>query len=116
MKPQLQPFSFGSVPLNTGSVVILPCTLAAADRPVTLQWFLNGKEIPDYLGIKVTELGDTSSILSIGSVTAQHAGEYSCIAKNEAGMDKHSSVLVVNGILFVSVHSCIIFFNIYFFL
>lgn len=99
VKPQLQPFTFGSGPLNTGTVVTLPCTLAAGDRPVTLQWLFNGQEINPFLGVKVTELGDASSILSIVSINEKHAGEYSCIAKNEAGMDRHSSTLSVNGIL-----------------
>lgn len=107
MLPQLQPFTFGRGPLNTGTVVMLPCTLAAGDRPVILQWLFDGQEIPSYLGLKVTELGDASSILSIGSINAKHAGRYTCIAKNEAGMDMHSSVLVVNGTKFVSILSCI---------
>lgn len=106
VKPQLQPFSFGSGPLNTGTVVTLPCTLAAGDRPVTLQWLFNGQEVNPSLGVKVMDIGDASSILSIISINEKLAGEYSCVAKNVAGMEKHSSVLVVNGIFPKIINVC----------
>lgn len=37
------------------------------------------------------------SVLAIDSVTAKHAGEYTCTASNRAGATSHSAHLAVNG-------------------
>lgn len=83
--------------MNTGKFVNLVCSIAEGDRPVTLQWLLNGMEITHDLGVNIVELNEGSSLLSIKYVSEKHAGNYSCIAKNLAGMDLYSSTLVVNG-------------------
>lgn len=35
--------------------------------------------------------------LSIDSVTAEHAGQYTCFAENQAGASEYSTYLHVNG-------------------
>ena len=37
------------------------------------------------------------SVMSIESVAARHAGEYTCVATNGAGTISQSAMLVVNG-------------------
>lgn len=52
----------------------------------------------DEIGIKIVQISDGSTLLSINSVEARHAGTYTCVAKNEAGKETYTSNLVVNGI------------------
>jgi len=41
--------------------------------------------------------GKRNSVLSIDSVQARHAGNYSCRAKNHAAAVNYTTVLIVNG-------------------
>jgi Immunoglobulin domain len=79
-------------------VVTVPCGVTEGDRPVLLAWSFNGAPILPHMGVNVVSLGERSSILSIGAVTASHAGNYSCSATNEAGFDAFSATLVVKGV------------------
>lgn len=76
----------------------MPCGVTEGDRPVLLAWSFNGAPILPHMGVNVVSLGERSSILSIGAVTASHAGNYSCSATNEAGFDAFSATLVVKGV------------------
>lgn len=58
----------------------------------------NGTAIsPDREDVTVLKSGKRSKQLSIESVKAGHAGEYSCVVSNSAGATQHSAVLDVNG-------------------
>lgn len=97
VRPVLLPFSFGDRPLNPDQVVTVPCGVIEGDRPITLRWTFNGREVSPRMGMSVLALGERSSILSISAVAASHAGNYSCTAENAAGTDTHIAVLVVKG-------------------
>lgn len=98
VRPRILPFSFGERPLNPDQVVTVPCGVTEGDRPILLAWTFNGAPILPHMGVNVVSLGERSSILSIGAVTASHAGNYSCSATNEAGFDAFSATLVVKGL------------------
>lgn len=75
------------------------CSIVKGDNPIKLQWTLNHEPItakthPD---ITISKNGKRVSLLVIDSVSAHHAGEYSCIAKNQAGIANRSAILEVNG-------------------
>lgn len=97
VRPVLLPFSFGDRPMNPGQIITVPCGVIEGDRPITLHWMFNGNPITPRMGVTVVNLGERSVILSISSVQASHAGNYTCTAKNFAGIDHRSAELVVKG-------------------
>lgn len=48
-------------------------------------------------GVQTTKFGAKSSILMIESVTSEHSGNYTCTARNSAGVANYTAELVVNG-------------------
>lgn len=65
--------------------------------PVYITWTLNGRNINEFEGIDGGNRKSRTSHLTIESVQAHHSGEYTCFAKNSAGIDHYSTFLNVNG-------------------
>lgn len=63
-----------------------------------VEWTLNGLSIPNYLEVSMPNIGKRIHVLSIDSVKADHAGNYSCIATNQAGTAEFTAPLVVIGL------------------
>lgn len=62
-----------------------------------IAWAFNGEIItPERSEFTVTK-SKRVSLITIDSVTAKHAGEYTCTASNRAGATSHSAHLAVNG-------------------
>lgn len=79
-------------------MVSATCSIVKGDFPVTIVWKFNGKAISSSdSDIIVTKINRHMSALSIESVAARHAGEYTCVATNRAGDVSHSTTLAVNG-------------------
>ncbi|XP_029035605.1 Down syndrome cell adhesion molecule-like protein Dscam2 isoform X35 [Osmia bicornis bicornis] len=104
--PQLAPFTFGEEAANAGEMATVQCAVIKGDLPVKIVWSLNGRHIDvgrvsgdhgyDIPDIVVSRSSKRISTLTIDSVAARHAGEYSCTAINAAGSARHTSVLSVN--------------------
>lgn len=75
----------------------LTCTVSKGDIPIKIFWILNGKDVNSYEGISVIRTNKRISQLSIDSASAEHSGEYVCVAENSAGKTSHSAALHVNG-------------------
>lgn len=76
----------------------MSCILSFGDLPVELYWLFNGDLIlNDREDITILKSGKRISVLSIESVRANHAGNYSCLAKNNAGDSEYSTELLVIG-------------------
>ena len=100
MAPQVGQFSFGEDPLNAGDTASLTCIVAKGDFPLDIVWMFNNEVIdPTKHDIIVSETGKRTKQLTIDSVGARHAGEYTCVASNIAGSTTRSAVLAVNGII-----------------
>lgn len=95
--PRLLPFAFGDEPSYLGDSTSVQCTLSSGDLPVTFSWHLNEQPIETYSGINVVAVGKKTSLLSIDSLSEEHAGNYTCLAQNKAGSASHMAQLVVKG-------------------
>lgn len=90
-------FSFGDEALSYGDTISIACTVSGGDLPITVEWSLNGSPLEPYLEIQTEKRGKRINNLVIDLVSAKHAGNYTCLAKNAAGIAEHTSELVVNG-------------------
>ena len=75
----------------------MSCTVNKGDLPVDIYWTKNGGRLYTNDGLMVTRPSQRLSVLSIESVRARHAGNYTCVATNNAGVTIQSSLLAVNG-------------------
>ncbi|XP_035731503.1 Down syndrome cell adhesion molecule-like protein Dscam2 isoform X30 [Vespa mandarinia] len=97
VSPEIAPFDIAEKPANWGDSISVVCAIVKGDVPIEISWALNGEPIgPDRSDINILATTRKNSILSIESVAARHAGEYTCSASNKAGGTSHSSTLVVN--------------------
>lgn len=95
--PQIVPFDFGEESINEMDMVSASCTVNKGDVPVDVSWLKNGGRVYTNDGIVVAKMSQRMSVLSIESVRARHAGNYTCVATNNAGVTKHWAILRVNG-------------------
>ncbi|KRF98095.1 uncharacterized protein Dwil_GK22019, isoform BF [Drosophila willistoni] len=94
--PKLAPFDFGEAPANFEDSVSVNCLVSSGDLPIDIEWLFNGEPINFASGIAVLRGGKRTSVLTIDSVHAGHAGNYSCKAKNKASSSQYSAALIVN--------------------
>lgn len=83
--------------MSYGDVVSIQCTISGGDLPVDVEWKLNGSPLESYLEIQTEKRGKRINNLVIDLVSAKHAGNYTCLAKNTAGIAEYTSELIVNG-------------------
>lgn len=95
--PKIVPFTFGNEVSNEGDFVQVTCNVRRGDEPLTVSWSLKGDVISSEPTITTSMIGTRTSILMIGSVGYRHSGQYTCTAKNAAGVDSFTTDLKVNG-------------------
>ncbi|XP_076265906.1 Down syndrome cell adhesion molecule 1 isoform X36 [Rhynchophorus ferrugineus] len=94
--PQINPFDFGDEPVNYGDSTSIICSINKGDLPVKFSWLHNNISI-DYIdGIVSTAVGKKANTITIDPIQGQHAGTYTCLAENKAGLVEYSSDLHVN--------------------
>jgi hypothetical protein len=91
------PFTFGTEASNEGDFVQVTCNVKRGDEPLTVSWSLKGDVISSEPSITTSMIGTRTSILMITSVGYRHSGQYTCTAKNAAGVDHFTTELKVNG-------------------
>lgn len=83
------------------------CSVNKGDLPIKIWWTLSESEhdYPRNLstndGVVIAQTGNKLSVLNIESVNGRHRGNYSCHAKNKAGIVHHSAYLAINGDHFI---------------
>lgn len=60
----------------------------------------------ELFGISTVKLGKRTYALTIDSVSGKHAGNYTCEASNEAGVERYSASLIVNGMHYAHCTVC----------
>lgn len=95
--PKITPFSFGDEPINFEEPVSVTCTISGGDLPINVIWTHNRAPIEPYMGILTEKRGKRIYTMMIESVKAKHAGNYTCLAENAAGIVEHTSELIVDG-------------------
>lgn len=99
--PKLAPFAFSDEPLNFGEPASVQCTVLGGDSPLSIKWAFDGEPISHELGVTITRITKHIHVLAIEAVNADHSGNYTCIAQNNAGTITYTTQLIVNG-LFLS--------------
>lgn len=95
--PKIQPFQFGEEPAFVGETATVQCSISLGDMPVVFSWLLNNRPVTDFSEINVGSFGKKTSVLNIDFVSENHAGNYTCLAKNKAGVAAFTTVLIVKG-------------------
>lgn len=62
-----------------------------------IEWTFNNKSVNSVPEIRINTNDRRSSVLTIESVDAKHAGVFNCTATNAAGVASHISELIVRG-------------------
>ncbi|CAB1328711.1 unnamed protein product [Coregonus sp. 'balchen'] len=78
-----------------GSEISMQCTLKGS-LPMTVSWLKDDHEVKDGEHAQMS-FEDRTALLRILNIQTKHAGKYTCQAKNEAGSQKCSALLVVKG-------------------
>jgi hypothetical protein len=94
--PKLKQFNTDEEPLYYEESFQLFCSVIHGDSPFTFEWLFQNKSIDDFFDIKV-ENSKKKSGLTIDSVLAKHAGDYTCKVLNKAGFSTFTTTLVVKG-------------------
>lgn len=85
-------------PVSSGESITVSCSVLKGDLPIEISWALNGETIRrSRSDINIVATSRKNSILTIESVAAIHAGEYTCSASNIAGATSQTATLAVNG-------------------
>ncbi len=95
--PRIIPFDVGDEAITSGQPVAVQCAVSEGDLPIKFRWSFHGKELSSQMGISTVRLNSRMSLLSIDSIAAGHAGDYTCTAQNSAGQANHTAVLLVQG-------------------
>lgn len=75
---------WGRIP-NFGEPASVQCTILGGDLPISITWLLNNNSIENLYDISKSKIGQRINVLSIESVTGDHSGTYTWLAKNIAG-------------------------------
>lgn len=98
-EPVITPFFFNqNVQENQRSSVL--CTISSGELPVTISWLKDGQLLTPTLALEkkiIIKPDVDQSTLKFNPVRLDHAGNYTCVARNSAGIQAHSSQLVVHG-------------------
>ncbi|XP_015039106.2 Down syndrome cell adhesion molecule-like protein Dscam2 isoform X49 [Drosophila pseudoobscura] len=93
--PRIIPFAFEEGPAQVGQYLTLHCSVPGGDLPMQIDWTLDGQAMPEDLGISTARVGRRGSVLTIEAVEASHAGNFTCHARNSAGLQQYTAPLNV---------------------
>lgn len=101
--PQISAFTFGEEELNLDETVGAVCIITKGDLPIDIWWSIHDeyqnadRNLTTNDGVLITKTGPKVSMLNIDAVKARHRGNYTCFARNKAGIAQHSAYLAITG-------------------
>nr|CAD7591924.1 unnamed protein product [Timema genevievae] len=81
--PKLSPFNSDRTQ-HVGERASLTCSVTKGDLPLTITWLKDGRALDPAQRISVSQVDQFNSILLIESLSPDHNGNYSCVARNLA--------------------------------
>lgn len=98
IRPKILPIPPMTNLLAEGMRAAISCQIVEGDLPVMFTWTKDGDGVNNGLGVGTATRNhdEYSSSLIIDRITAEHAGNYTCIATNLAGEEKFTVPLTVN--------------------
>ncbi|KAK2583617.1 hypothetical protein KPH14_009555 [Odynerus spinipes] len=93
--PKISPFT-ADRDLHLGERTTLTCSVTRGDLPLTISWLKDGRSMGPSERVTVTNVDQYNSILMIESLSPDHNGNYSCVARNLAAEVSHTQRLVVH--------------------
>ena len=96
--PRIQPIVFRE-DLVVGMGVRQTCFVVQGDPPLLVSWFKDGDSLENTAddSVRVTRIDPVTSMLAISELSAAHAGNYTCVAKNDVAAVAVTAPLVVRG-------------------
>lgn len=89
------PFAFGDIYEGESSQVL--CVLSKGDDPVRIEWLRGDEPLSGADDVTIMPTGPRGSLLAFQSLSPAHFGNYTCRAKNRAGVSSFTAPLVING-------------------
>ncbi|XP_032686648.1 Down syndrome cell adhesion molecule-like protein Dscam2 isoform X7 [Odontomachus brunneus] len=93
--PKISPFT-ADRDLHLGERTTLTCSVTRGDLPLSITWLKDGRSMGPSERVTVTNMDQYNSILMIESLSPDHNGNYSCVARNVAAEVSHTQRLVVH--------------------
>nr|XP_031836501.1 Down syndrome cell adhesion molecule-like protein Dscam2 isoform X10 [Nomia melanderi] len=93
--PKISPFT-ADRDLHLGERTTLTCSVTRGDLPLSISWLKDGRSMGLSERVSVTNVDQYNSILMIESLSPDHNGNYSCVARNLAAEVSHTQRLVVH--------------------
>ncbi|XP_017758312.1 PREDICTED: Down syndrome cell adhesion molecule-like protein Dscam2 isoform X8 [Eufriesea mexicana] len=93
--PKISPFT-ADRDLHLGERTTLTCSVTRGDLPLSISWLKDGRPMGPSERVSVTNMDQYNSILMIESLSPDHNGNYSCVARNLAAEVSHTQRLVVH--------------------
>ncbi|XP_076546781.1 Down syndrome cell adhesion molecule 2 isoform X5 [Osmia lignaria lignaria] len=93
--PKISPFTTDR-DIHLGERTTLTCSVTRGDLPLTISWLKDGRAMGPSERVTVTNMDQYNSILMIESLSPDHNGNYSCVARNLAAEVSHTQRLVVH--------------------
>ena len=73
------------------------CFVQEGDQPIRLKWEKDGQPLEPLSDIRINQMDPFTSMLILEKVSAEHTGNYSCLATNSVRTAKTSASLTVRG-------------------
>ncbi|KAJ8866133.1 hypothetical protein PR048_033657 [Dryococelus australis] len=93
--PKLSPFTSDRTQ-HVGERASLTCSVTKGDIPLTMTWLKDGRPLESSRRVSISQVDPFNSILLIESLSPDHNGNYSCVARNLAAEVSRTQQLTVN--------------------